>query len=271
MPELPEVETIRRQLEKIVPFEIKDVTMSDGFKKNVLKTELSFNQKKVIRILRKGKILRFIFDDNTEMLSHLGMTGTWLIQKKFQEDKHNHLVLKIINKNQKLCLIYNDPRRFGKVYYENQDKIKHRLNKTGLDLTDHHLNFEYILKALSCFPEKPIKVLLLDQKIFAGSGNYIANEICAYSNIRPQRKCKTIKSGEIHKIVTSISKVIKPAIKAGGTTFQGGYKDTTGKKGKGLSNLVVFYQKICGLCHQEKIKKIYLQGRGTYYCPECQK
>jgi formamidopyrimidine-DNA glycosylase len=111
----------------------------------------------------------------------------------------------------------------------------------------------------------------LYQKLFAGSGNYIANEICARAGIRPTRKCRMVKRDEFPKILKAIGEVLQPALASGGTTFQGGYRDTSGEKGLGVEHLVVFYQKICQLCQKTPVKKILLAQRGTYYCPKCQK
>jgi formamidopyrimidine-DNA glycosylase len=76
---------------------------------------------------------------------------------------------------------------------------------------------------------------------------------------------------EFPKILKAIQDVITPALLSGGTTFQGGYRDTSGEKGKGLDHLVVFYQKTCQMCKTTPVKKIILAQRGTYYCPHCQK
>ena len=108
------------------------------------------------------------------------------------------------------------------------------------------------------------------QKLFAGSGNYIANEICARALIRPTRKCKMVKKDEFPRILEAIHKVLAPALASGGTTFQGGYRDSTGEKGLGVQHLVVFYQKTCQMCKVTPVKKILLAQRGTYYCPTCQ-
>ena len=73
-------------------------------------------------------------------------------------------------------------------------------------------------------------------------------------------------------LIAEVTKtVLDQSIEANGMTFSGGYSDTSGEKGAGVQNLVVFYQEICGLCHQSPVKKIVLQTRGTYYCPKCQK
>lgn len=267
MPELPEVETIKLQLSNYLPLKIVTVSSTPELKQNILHTELDIKNKTLLSIKRKGKMLDFIFDDGSHLLSHLGMTGTWLIGEKINSTKHTHLILKGIQ----VTLAYDDPRRFGHMYYYSELEAQEKLDELGLDLTDPDFNLEYLTKAIKRYPERALKVTLLDQKLFAGSGNYIANEICARAGIRPTRKCKKVRSEEFPKILKAIREVIDPAITSGGTTFQGGYRDTSGEKGLGVQHLVVFYQKTCQLCKKTEVKKITLAQRGTYYCPKCQK
>ncbi len=266
MPELPEVETIKIQLSAYLPLKIESSFSTPELKQNILHTELDLDKKTLVSIKRKGKMLDFIFDDESHLLSHLGMTGTWLIGTDIKFTKHTHLILK----GKKITLAYDDPRRFGHMYYFSEGEAQKKLNELGPDLTDPEFNLEYLKKAIKRFPERALKVTLLDQKLFAGSGNYIANEICARSRIRPTRKCKNVRTEDFKKIFKAIRDVIEPAINSGGTTFQGGYRDTSGEKGLGLQHLVVFYQKICQMCKKNKVKKIVLAGRGTYFCPNCQ-
>ncbi len=267
MPELPEVETIRLQLSHYLPFKIVSLSTTPQLKQNILHTELDLKNKSIIAIKRKGKLLDFIFDDGSHMLSHLGMTGTWLIGEKINQGKHTHLILT----GKKHTLAYDDPRRFGHMYYYSAEEAEAKLALLGMDLADPELDLAYLTAAIKKYPNRALKVHLLDQKLFAGSGNYIANEICARALIRPTRKCKDVKKDEFPKILKAIQQVIGPALTSGGTTFQGGYRDSTGEKGLGVQHLVVFYQKTCQMCKKTSVKKIILAQRGTYYCPKCQK
>lgn len=267
MPELPEVETIRSQLSHYLPLKVVSQSSTPELKQNILHTELDLKNKTLISIRRKGKMLDFIFDDNSHLLSHLGMTGTWLVGENIKTSKHTHLTLK----GKGITLAYDDPRRFGHMYYYEEKDALRKLAELGLDLVDPDFNLEYLTQALKRYPERALKVTLLDQSLFAGSGNYIANEICARALIRPTRKCKNIKKDEFPKILQAIQDVLSPAIASGGTTFQGGYRDSSGEKGLGVQHLVVFYQKTCQMCGVTPVKKIVLAQRGTYYCPKCQK
>ncbi len=267
MPELPEVETIRLQLSHFLPFKIEKISFTPQLKQNILHTKLDLQKKSILEIKRKGKMLDFIFDDGSHLLSHLGMTGTWLIGEKIKSGKHTHLTLS----GPDHTLAYDDPRRFGHMYYYSKNEAEAKLAELGLDLTDPDFNLDYLTHAIKRYPERALKATLLDQKLFAGSGNYIANEICARAGIRPTRKCRLIKKDEFPKILLAIHQVLTPALASGGTTFQGGYRDATGEKGQGVAHLVVFYQKICQICKKTAVKKILLAQRGTYYCPSCQK
>lgn len=267
MPELPEVETIKLQLSHYLPLKIVSLSFTPQLKQNILHTDLNLKDKTLLSINRKGKLLDFVFDDGSHLLSHLGMTGTWLVGEEIKTSKHTHLTLK----GEKITLAYDDPRRFGHMYYFSAEEAAKKLAELGMDLADPGFNLEYLTSALKRYPERALKVTLLDQKMFAGSGNYIANEICARAKIRPTRKCKAIKKEEFPKILTAVKEVIEPALASGGTTFQGGYRDSTGEKGLGVQHLVVFYQTICQMCKKTKVKKMILAQRGTYYCPHCQK
>jgi formamidopyrimidine-DNA glycosylase len=248
---------------------VESCTITKEAKKDLLHTPVTLEGLTLTEILRKGKMLDFHFADGSHLLSHLGMTGTWLVSTTPPTLKHSHIILQGSNAQGTLFLTYNDPRRFGHLYHLSESEAQKKLLELGNDLTQ--MTELEVTMALKRYPDRALKVTLLDQKLFAGSGNYIANEICARAGIRPTRKCSKIKKGEFAKIFRAIALVLNPALESGGTTFQGGYRDTTGEKGLGVNHLVVFYQKICQLCHKSAVKKIILAQRGTYYCPNCQR
>lgn len=266
MPELPEVKTIQDQLNKAMPFTIKNYQTSKVVS-SILHTKLDQIKGKIIlNVGRKGKMLDFLLDDQRHLLSHLGMTGTWLLSKTKIKEKHTHLQFE----GDEYFLAYVDPRRFGHMYLYEPDKAQEKLNELGTDLLDPAFTEDYFIDSLKKYPERQVKVSLLDQRLFAGTGNYIANEICAHAGVRPSRRVKTLSKAELSQLYLGVFKVLEPTIDSGGTTFAGGYRDTTGDKGAGVNHLVVFYQKTCQLCQSEPVKKIVLGQRGTYYCPKCQ-
>ena len=267
MPELPEVKTIQDQLSTHLPFKIRAFETS-AVSDSIIHTKIDkLKGKTILQINRRGKMLDFLLDDGRHILSHLGMTGTWLFKDKKITEKHTHFQLSLDNG----YLAYVDPRRFGHMYLYNEKDAVDKLDELGLDLLDPNFDLAYFKEKLLHYPNRHVKVSLLDQSLFAGTGNYIANEICAHAGVLPQRLVKDLKTSELKKLFLSIDKVLSPTINSGGTTFAGGYRDSTGERGSGVTHLVVFYQKICQLCKKTEVKKITLGQRGTYFCPRCQK
>jgi formamidopyrimidine-DNA glycosylase len=271
MPELPEVETIKNQLNEKMPFQIKSCALSD-VSDSIIHTKMDkLRGKTILEVKRKGKMLNILLSDNRHLLCHLGMTGGWRISDKKVTEKHTHLQFTGEYKGKKCYLAYVDPRRFGHMYLFNEIDAQKKLDELGVDLKDKKFTYEYFKNTLLKYPDRFVKVSLLDQSLFAGTGNYIANEICARGKVLPDRKVNTLKEKEIKNLFKSVSVVIDSATTTGGTTFQGGYADTTGSKGGGVQHLVVFYQKICQMCKKTDVTKITLGQRGTYYCSRCQK
>lgn len=271
MPELPEVETIKKQLNNIFPLKINSFETSKVVS-SIVHTKLDgLNGKTILMVNRKGKMLDFLLDDTRHILSHLGMTGSWRISKEKVLEKHTHLQFEGMHNNQKVFLAYVDPRRFGHMYLYNEADTQKKLNELGVDLKSKDFTFKYFKESLLKYPTRFIKVTLLDQKLFAGTGNYIANEICARAKVKPDRVVSSLLDNELKALYKSVAVVIDGATQTGGTTFQGGYADTTGSKGNGVQHLVVFYQKVCQMCKKTEVTKIILAQRGTYFCNRCQK
>jgi len=271
MPELPEVETIKNQLIKYLPLEVLAVKYSK-VSSSILKTkEFSPKGKTIKSISRKGKLLNFHLSEKQNILSHLGMSGSWRISKIKIQEKHTHILLECLNKKkEKIFLGYVDPRRFGNMYFLKEANTHSHLNRLRVDISTKEFNEKYLYEVFQKFPNKLLKPFLLDQKYFAGCGNYIANEICALAKILPTRLCKNISKNDCKNILKATKSVIEGSIKNNGLTFAGGYVDAFGEKGMGVLNLVVFNQKICGICNNNTITKIELGKRGTYFCKVCQ-
>lgn len=268
MPELPEVKTIQDQLNEVMPFHIGNVKLSAVADSIVHTPMKKLAGRKLTHVERKGKLLDFRLEDGWHLLSHLGMSGAWLISSKRVTEKHTHVQLTGASG----CgyLAYVDPRRFGHMYLYDEEQAHAKLSELGHDLLSDQFTLEYFKAALLRYPERRIKVTLLDQSLFAGTGNYIANEICAHGSVLPHRQVKTLKPREFKKLYEGVSKVLDPTIGRGGTAFGGGYRDANGDKGNGVEHLVVFYQKICQLCGDTPVVKTILAQRGTYHCPKCQ-
>ncbi len=275
MPELPEVETIKSQLNPVLPFKMDKVWFS--LKTNrVLKTKDFDPANHTIKgISRHGKWLIFKLEPFGYFLSHLGMSGTWRISDIPLGLKHGHIQLMDLTKDKNCVLTYEDPRRFGHFYILNDQNFQKKYDALPVDISSPEFSLEHFSLILFSNAEKIIKPFLLDQNFFPGVGNYIASEICARGGILPTRTCGSLSADEILKTYSAFKIVLDQALNTGGTTFGGGYKDTTGSKGEGVKNLVVFYQEHCRLCEdlgrKTKVIKTIMNTRGTYHCPLCQK
>ena len=270
MPELPEVETVRRTLKKhILNKTIEDIIIyyDDIVVTNKYEFMENLKNKKIIDILRVGKWL--IFDiEPYYLLSHLRMEGKYFLKNKDEKiNKHEHVIFNLDD----ISLRYHDTRKFGKMYLVKKDELytNSPLSKIGLEPFDERLNVDY-LKA-KILKNKPIKSLLLEQEIIAGIGNIYADEILYLSKINPLTKGKNLSCKNLESIIKNSKEVLEKAIEAGGTTIRS-YTSSLGVTGRFQQSLNVHCRENeeCFSCHS-KIVKITVQGRGTYYCPNCQK
>ena len=272
MPELPEVETIKNQLNrKIENAKIVEVTYSDVIGSIIKKEFPNLIGKVITRFERYSKVLLIHLDNTHVIQSGLGMSGSWRLWEQIENVPHTHMTIGCEVGDKIIYLAYVDPRRFGKMHFYTNSEWNEKKKTMGVDVSSDEFSLEYLEYCLKKYPERQLKPYLLDQKFFGGVGNYIACEICARAGIKPQRRCKNIRKHEYPKIIDATKSVLEGQIKRNGLTFSGGYSDTNGAKGEGLSDLVVFHQETCGMCGEKSIKKIVLAQRGTYYCNNCQK
>lgn len=273
MPELPEVETVRRTLiKKVVNKKIKQIEIFypniivepsvEDFKKEVV-------DQTIIDVKRKGKWLIFELNDYY-LLSHLRMEGKYNLKNIDDKiEKHEHVNFIFYDNT---CLRYKDTRKFGKMYLYNKDiAFNNRpLNELGLEPWDKNLNSKYLKEKYSN-KKMPIKTILLDQSIITGIGNIYADEILFLSNINPLKRCCDLDNTELKKIISNTQEILSKAIENGGTTIRT-YESSEGVHGRFQDNLLVHNRdgKMCPVC-SSKIVKTKVNGRGTYYCPKCQK
>lgn len=275
MPELPEVETIKNQLgKKLKGKKIKDVKILfakivkaplNDFRRAVLNS-------KIINIRRRAKLIIIDISNGYSLLIHLKMTGQLIYHPNFRNsscDAHTHLILNFQNNGE---LFYNDQRKFGYIKLLKTDKIKELLDKEyGPEPLDKRFTLSIFKKLLIKKPRARIKQSLLDQKNIAGIGNIYADEILFFSGIRPARIISTLTENEIKKIFQGIKKILANAIKFRGSSVSN-YLDSRGRAGKYHLKLKVYsrHSQPCLKC-KTKIQKIKLAGRGTHFCPKCQK
>lgn len=271
MPELPEVEVVRRALEpsliglKITNVEIRyeGIILDDisYFKENVI-------GKTIKSISRHGKFLIFNLNEG-HIVSHLRMEGKYFyLKKNTLDNKHIHVIYDLSNGYQ---LLYQDVRKFGiMTYKESSELYKTKpLSDVGVDLIlNDNIDIDLIYKKINK-KSIPIKTVLLDQSILAGLGNIYVDEVLFLSKINPLKKASLITIDDLKNIIKYSKEVMQKSIEFGGTTIRS-YTSSLGVTGSNQNNLYVHTKKICPICGSEIIKD-YIGGRGSYYCPNCQK
>ena len=268
MPELPEVETVKNTLKrqilgkKIISV---DVLYNIIDKPDVNQFRKLVKNQTIMDIKRRGKFLMFELNDYY-LLSHLRMEGKYFIDGDIT--KHDHVIFHFDNG----ILKYNDTRKFGRMYLIKKDRVydERPLCCLGLEPWDDNLNCSYLKDKLKN-KKLPIKTILLDQSIIVGIGNIYADEILFKSRINPLKKGNELNKKELNNIIKYTKEILEEAIKEGGTTIKS-YESSRGVHGKFQNNLLVHNHENdeCKVC-KSIIKKIKVNGRGTYYCPSCQK
>ena len=167
-------------------------------------------------------------------------------------------------------IVFNDPRRFGSIHLVLDPKNHFLLKHLGPEPLSKDFNGDYLFNKIKK-SKSPIKTALMNQKNVVGIGNIYVNEILFNSKIRPTRKCKTLTKKDNQEIAISTKKILKSAIKAGGTTLQDFYKPD-GNKGYFKIDLSVYDRDgdLCLLCKKEFITKITQSQRSTFFCKNCQ-
>ena len=278
MPELPEVETIRSQLEKlIVGKKIKRVEVGlpkmvklslDNFKKIVLGS-------KIKGINRRAKILIFELSNGWSMLTHLKLSGRLIFRKKGAElqpedKKWNHLIYYFSDGSR---LFHNDLRQFGYVKLIESDKLADFLKKEklGPEPLEKDFGFSDFSAILKRKPKTKIKPFLMDQRNIAGIGNIYSDEILFFAGVHPLRRAAELKANEIRKIFDGIKTILPKALELRGTS-DNDYLDALGKKGEYAMRLKVYGRKgeKCKKC-EGIIHRLKIGGRSAHFCPKCQK
>ena len=273
MPELPEVETVRRgPLNLVKGNVIEKVTVL--YPKMIENDPKEFCEllkgRKIEDVDRRGKYLLFRFSGSLTMVSHLRMEGKYFVKQASQPlEKHTHVVFDLNDGRQ---LRYNDMRKFGRMRLvktgdENQLSGIAKLGPEPLsdDFTAENLYSRLKKK------RKEIKPALLDQTLVTGLGNIYVDEVLWMSKIHPETPANHLSKDEARLLHDSIVKELKTAIKAGGTTIRS-YTDAFQHTGSFQFDLNVYGKEgePCPRC-QTKIVKIKVGQRGTHFCPHCQK
>lgn len=283
MPELPEVETIKLQLEKILKNKtITSVTLNlpkqvKGDKNIFLKYVIGA---KIKKITRRAKMLIMELDNKYYLIFHLKMTGQLVYQNKQGKKiggghplkeidlphKHSHIILNFTGQAQ---LFFNDIRQFGWLKLVDKKELEKILADFGPEPLAKDFNFKRFLEIFS-HKKKAIKPLLMEQNLLAGVGNIYAIEACYCAGILPTRPANKIKQEEYKKLYQCLRKILQLAIKKNGTS-SANYVDAFGNQGQMNRYLQVYGQagEKCIKC-KSIIKNIKQSGRTTSYCSKCQ-
>ena len=269
MPELPEVETIRRYLSQylkgktIKSVRILTTKLIKGTSPALFRKRIS--RREVINIRRRGKYLVFTFKPELYLRVHLKISGRFVYSVREHRGSPYQLAVLFTDGS---ILYYQDTRRFGGFVLADEDPIK------NLELGPEPLKARFTLsefkKTLSGKTSR-IKNFLLDQRRIAGLGNIYATEALFHAGIHPDRKVSSLEEGETRRLYRSIKNVLKRAVSAGGTSIQD-YLKPDGKSGKFQEHLFVYQRKgePCRRC-KSRIDAKKDGSRTTYFCPKCQK
>ncbi|OQA52180.1 MAG: Formamidopyrimidine-DNA glycosylase [candidate division WS2 bacterium ADurb.Bin280] len=288
MPELPEVEIVKRGLERrIVGLEIESVEIRlakifQGDHEKILNS-------KITQIQRHAKMLEIDFANSQSLLIHLKMTGQLIFDQKDTDkrsrvagghpskdwvaDLPNQFTHVVFHFKGGGVLYFNDIRRFGYIkVFDQKDLAKTKeISSLGPSPFAESFDEKYLLGATARRPKLKIKQLLMDQSIIAGIGNIYADESLFCAGISPLRMSSQITKEEFSKLIKCIRGVLELALEHGGSS-ENTFVNTEGERG-GMQNFFKVYRQTGQDCPNGcgKIKRIVVGGRGTHYCPACQK
>jgi formamidopyrimidine-DNA glycosylase len=299
MPELPEVESLKRGLEKkiikskIISCQIlRPKIIAGNSTKRIASKKIerdfikSVTNKKILKIERLAKNIIITLENKSVLVVHLKMTGQLVfVDKKKRKTFGGHpIVNSFLNDlpNKHTCIIfnldngdlyYNDIRMFGYVlYYKNilEAKNKGHFGKIGLEPFEKDFTEKFLREKLK-EKRRSIKSVLLDQSIVNGCGNIYTDEICFASKISPKRICSSLKEHEVRELYKNIKSILSLAIKSGGSSISD-YLLADGSRGNYARHHKVYGRQgeLCLVCHK-KLKKEKVSGRTTVFCTNCQK
>jgi len=282
MPELPEVETVRRGLEsRLIDATIADVAVRDRRLRWPIATDFETNLigQQIKAIERRSKYLLFRLAgrssvDGHTLLAHLGMTGSFIVHAGDAPPAyktHDHVDLTMVGRKEKLTLRYNDPRRFGSMhYFAGPDAEQPLLALLGPEPLTEALTGDYLYRETRR-RTGPIKQALMDNTLVVGVGNIYANESLFRAGIHPNRPANRISLARYERLVHEVKAVLDEAIKAGGSTLRD-FVNTAGEPGYFQLDYFVYGRdgQPCKVC-ATPLKLMRHGGRATVFCLRCQK
>jgi formamidopyrimidine-DNA glycosylase len=280
MPELPEVEVIRRDLERdVLGRRIKEAEVRST--KNAMRAIRKHDRRKdfsdamegakIAKIGRRGKYLLLYLDNDNVLVIHLGMSGQLIYTKTSAPfENHTHVAIQFTVGGQ---LRFIDPRTFGQMFTVHRTELKElkEFEDLGIDALEEPLTWQYFSQTLDERKTK-LKRLLMDQGFISGLGNIYSDEILFAAGIRYDRKSDDLSSQEVRRLYRAIQEILQDAIKFGGTSADDDqYRNLAGELGEYQDHLKVYQQegKPCRRC-RTPIDRTRWSNRSTYYCPQCQ-
>jgi formamidopyrimidine-DNA glycosylase len=273
MPELPEVETVRRTLAGLVTGKtIKSVSVS--LPRIIQRPDdiaafcMMLEGRTISSVERRGKFLRLLMD-GLVLVSHLRMEGRYGVYAAGDPvEKHTHVIFRFTDGTE---LRYKDVRQFGTMHLFDQgdDLVQLPLSKLGLEPLDAEFSIAKFRAAIADKSTK-IKPLLLNQEYIAGLGNIYVDEALYKAGIHPERAAETLTKRELAALHEAILSTLREAVEAGGSSIKS-YVNGQGEMGMFQQQLSAYGRKgePCGRC-SEPIVKTVVAGRGTHFCPKCQ-
>lgn len=271
MPELPEVETVRQVLEPLVKDHV--ITKIDILKKRIILSDedefvklLTGSRFKTIK--RIGKYLIFIFTNDLVLVSHLRMEGKYIEILPGQELSRFARVVFHLDDGRSIC--YDDSRQFGTMELSDLTHYQNLMSINKLGPEPFYANHKDIYQRFQKI-SRPIKEALLDQTIMTGLGNIYADEVLFLAKLHPETPVRDLDLLSVKQVIKYAIEVLNKALIAGGSTIRS-YHAGNGITGDFQSELNAYGREYlnCFVC-KHKMKKIFVGGRGSTYCPHCQR
>lgn len=274
MPELPEAETIARDLRKEVlgrrVIEIQVVhpdLLGQGLEPAGLRSALT--GKEITGVGRRGKNLVLTFDESTILRINLGMTGRLIVSDSPRASEFRHLGVRF-DLDDGRSLLYDDIRRFGRIDLHDEESWTEWEGSLGVEpLSDEFT--DQLLYSLTQRSRSPIRNWLLDQRRIAGIGNIYAVEALWHAEIHPARPARSLTREEVSALRDALQLVLRESIEARGTTISD-YRDSSGESGGYSAQLQVYGREgdPCPRC-RTPVERIILSNRSAFFCPKCQR
>lgn len=272
MPELPEVETVKKYLIPLIKGKkFTNITILNAKLRIQIPANITtkITNSKIIKIERRAKYLLTYFANQQVLIIHLGMTGKIFVETSVTSNKHDHVIFNLSDGN---YMRYNDVRKFGLVTYQEQANLtlSSFFKHLGIEPLSANFDSKY-MQNLCQNSNNEIKKFIMEQKNIVGVGNIYASEALFLSKIHPEKPASKLKLTEINLLVENIKKVLLQAIAKGGSTIKD-YRLVNGESGYFQHEFKVYGKEnnACQIC-DSPIKKIKQAGRSTFYCGICQK